>query len=76
MGILDIFKRKAPETRAIGPGFTAEVLNAREAYISGTRGIGELTAAVQSCVSLWETGCRWPMFGHHVTRPAQSGDGR
>lgn len=56
MGILDFFKRKAPETRTIGPGFTAEVLSAREAYISGTRGIGELTAAVQSCVSLWENG--------------------
>jgi len=55
MGILEIVKRK-PETRAIGPGFTAEVLTAREAYISGTRGIGELTATVQSCVSLWENG--------------------
>jgi hypothetical protein len=56
MGILDIFKRKATETRAISPGFTAEVLTARESYISGTRGIGELTAAVQGCVSLWENG--------------------
>jgi hypothetical protein len=27
---------------------------ARESYISGASGIGELTATVQSCVSLWE----------------------
>ncbi|WP_104018442.1 phage portal protein [Roseovarius nitratireducens] len=58
MGLLDIFKRKAEpvEQRAMGTGFTAEVLTAREAYISGTRGIGELTSTVQSCVSLWENG--------------------
>lgn len=56
MGILSIFKRKAPETRAMGSGFTAEVMTAREACISGNRGIGELTAAVQGCVSLWENG--------------------
>ena len=57
MGLFDLFKRKPEaETRAMGTGFTAEVLTAREAYISGTRGIGELTAAVQSCVSLWENG--------------------
>ena len=31
-------------------------LAAREAYISGTRGIGELTSTVQSCVTLWENG--------------------
>jgi len=27
-----------------------------EAYISGRRGIAELTATAQSCVSLWENG--------------------
>lgn len=58
MGLFDLFKRKAEpvETRAMGTGFTAEILAAREAYISGTRGIGELTSTVQSCVSLWENG--------------------
>ena len=57
MGILDLFRRTpAAETRAAASGFTAEVLAAREAYISGTRGIGELTATVQACVSLWENG--------------------
>lgn len=48
------FKRKKVETRATGSGFTAEVMQMREAYISGRRGIGELTATVQAAVSLWE----------------------
>lgn len=59
MGILDVFRRKdqhPPETRAAGSGFTAELMVARESYISGTRGIAELTATVQACVSLWENG--------------------
>lgn len=42
------------ETRAVGTGFTAELMAARESYLSGSRGIGELTATVQTCVSLWE----------------------
>jgi phage portal protein BeeE len=42
------------ENRAVGSGFTAEIIAARESYISGRRGIGELTATAQSCVSLWE----------------------
>lgn len=52
------FKRKSKEieTRAAGSGFTSEIIAAREAYISGRRGIGELTATVQSCVALWEAG--------------------
>lgn len=53
------FKRRtAPETetRAAGAGFTAEVIAAREAYISGSRGIAELTGTAQTCVSLWEGG--------------------
>lgn len=44
------------EKRAAGSGFTAEIIAAREAYISGRRGIAELTATAQSCVSLWEGG--------------------
>ncbi|MBT8474845.1 MAG: hypothetical protein KJO78_05170, partial [Alphaproteobacteria bacterium] len=51
------FKRQQKiETRSSASGFTAEVMAAREAYISGTRGIGELTATAQMCVSLWEGG--------------------
>lgn len=51
------FKRKEKiETRASGSGFTAEIMAAREAYVSGQRGIAELTATAQSCVSLWEGG--------------------
>jgi phage portal protein BeeE len=37
-------------------GYTVELLAARESYLSGARGIGELTGCVQSCVSLWEHG--------------------
>lgn len=56
MGILDkLFGRSAPaETRASGSGFTAQVIAAREAYIAGRGGVGELTATVQACVSMWE----------------------
>ncbi|WP_138468250.1 phage portal protein [Poseidonocella sp. HB161398] len=49
------FKRKV-ETRAAGSGYTAEIIAAREAYISGRSGLAELTATVQACVSLWEGG--------------------
>ncbi|MGD9846667.1 MAG: phage portal protein [Variibacter sp.] len=44
------------EKRSAGSGFTAEIMAAREAYISGRRGIAELTATAQSAVSLWEQG--------------------
>jgi len=42
------------EKRASASGFTAEVIAMREAYISGRRGIAELTATAQGCISLWE----------------------
>ena len=53
-----LFKRATAtiEKRASGTGFTAQVIAARENYITGLQGIGELTATVQSCVSLWEAG--------------------
>jgi hypothetical protein len=62
MGILDLFRRErsanwreVPETRsAMASGFTAQILTARESYISGATNLGELTATVQACVSLWE----------------------
>lgn len=47
---------KKPETRSLSSGFTAEVMAARESYISGRSGLAELTATAQSCVSLWEGG--------------------
>ncbi len=51
------FKKREPvEKRASASGFTAEIIAARESYISGRTGIGELTATVQSCVSMWENG--------------------
>lgn len=54
MGILDFFRRSPVEQRSAMSGFTAELMAARESYISGRRGIAELTATAQSCVSLWE----------------------
>ena len=48
--------KEKKETRAASSGFTHEIITARESYISGRRGIGELTATVQSCISLWEGG--------------------
>lgn len=52
------FTRKKPpeETRASGSGYTAEILAARESYISGRSGIAELTGTAQACVTLWEGG--------------------
>lgn len=52
------FKKKATEieTRSSGSGYSAEIIAARESYISGTGGIAELTGTAQSCVSLWENG--------------------
>lgn len=54
MGFFDWFRRT--EKRSAASGFTAEVMQMREAYIAGRSGIGELTATAQSCVSLWENG--------------------
>lgn len=56
MGILDLFRRKPEpqETRSSGSGYTAQIIAARESYIRGAGGIGELTATVQSCIGLWE----------------------
>jgi hypothetical protein len=55
--VFNWFKRAdRTEKRSAGSGFTAEIIQAREAYISGRRGIAELTATAQSCISLWENG--------------------
>jgi len=57
MGLLQRIFGGAPERRAAsGTGYTAQVMAAREAYIAGRLGLGELTATVQTCVSLWESG--------------------
>jgi len=37
-------------------GYTAELIAARESFITGRRGAAELTATAQGCISLWETG--------------------
>lgn len=54
MGLLDIFRRKPIETRSSGMGYTAQIIAARQSYISGKSDLAELTATVQTCVSLWE----------------------
>lgn len=58
MGIMDLFRRKiAPvETRAVAMGYTADLIAARHEWLSGRSEVAELTATVQSCVSLWESG--------------------
>lgn len=63
MGLMDLFRRQRgagdhtpTETRSSGTGFTAQLIGARQAYIAGVSGIGELTATVQGCVTLWEGG--------------------
>ncbi|WP_417424104.1 phage portal protein [Hoeflea sp.] len=52
------FKRKSDpiEKRSSASGFTAEIMSARESYISGRTGIAELTATAQACISMWENG--------------------
>ncbi|MEM1149846.1 MAG: phage portal protein [Pseudomonadota bacterium] len=47
-------KLRGVEVRSSGAGYTAQIMAAREGYISGRRGVAELTATVQSCISLWE----------------------
>ncbi|WP_237400482.1 phage portal protein, partial [Rhodovulum visakhapatnamense] len=42
--------------RATGTGYTALVMASRASFIAGTAGLGELTAAVQTAVGLWEAG--------------------
>lgn len=50
------FKRKAETRAASGAGYTAQMIQARTAYITGTTGRAELTATVSGAVSLWENG--------------------
>ena len=57
MGIFDWFRRtENTEKRSAMSGFTAEVMQMREAYISGRSGLAELTATAQTCISFWENG--------------------
>jgi len=49
-------KPEAIEKRSTGTGYTAQIMQARAAYLVGTDGLAELTGTVQGCVSLWEGG--------------------
>ena len=60
MGLMDIFRRSRSadlptETRSSGSGYTAQIMAARAAYLTGSSGIGEMTAAAQACIGLWES---------------------
>lgn len=50
------FKRKTETRAASSAGYTAQMIQARAAYITGTGGRAELTATVQAAVTLWENG--------------------
>lgn len=50
------FKSKTETRAASGANYTAQLIQARTAYITGTTGRAELTATVQGAVSLWENG--------------------
>lgn len=50
------FKRKTETRAASSAGYTAQMMQARTAYITGTSGRAELTATVQGAVTLWENG--------------------
>ncbi len=50
-----LFRKFLPEKRSSGAGYTAEIIADRANYIMGASGIGELTATVQACVTLWES---------------------
>lgn len=56
MGIRDIFRRKPVETRSADTGYTAQIIAARHAHIAGSASLADLSAAVQSSVTLWEGG--------------------
>ncbi len=50
------FKRKTETRGASSAGYSAQMIQARTAYITGTAGRAELTATVQGAVTLWENG--------------------
>ncbi|MEO0344472.1 MAG: phage portal protein [Pseudomonadota bacterium] len=54
----NFIKRNLPfqRTEQRSSGYTADVIQARGAYITGARGIAQLTATTQGAVSLWENG--------------------
>lgn len=62
MGLMSLFRRSSKleeqptETRAVAMGYTADLVAARHEWLAGRSNVAELTATVQSCVSLWESG--------------------
>lgn len=58
MGLMNLFRRAEPkvETRAVAMGYTADLVAARHEWLAGGSTVAELSATVQGCVSLWESG--------------------
>lgn len=56
MSVLSRFFGKRETRSASGAGYTSQIMAARQAYIAGRTGLGELTSTVQTCVTLWEAG--------------------
>ena len=56
MGLMERLLGKRETRSATGTGYTAQIMAAREAYLAGRTGLGELTATVQTCITLWESG--------------------
>lgn len=58
MGLMNLFRRAEPkvEQRTVATGYTADLIAARAEWPSGRSNTAELTATVQGCVSLWESG--------------------
>lgn len=53
--LMRLFRRTEPKVeKRASSGYTGQVMALREAFIAGRSGLGELTATVQACVSLWE----------------------
>lgn len=53
--LMRLFRRAEPKVeKRASSGYTGQVMALREAFIAGRSGLGELTATVQACVSLWE----------------------
>lgn len=53
MSLLDLFRRNTPTEKR---SYTSLMMDARYTAITGQRGVADLTATIQSCIGLWESG--------------------
>ncbi len=75
--ILDLFKglRRTQIEKRSGVGrFTADLMSARQSFISGGQGVAELTATAQTCIGLWESSMALgSVEGTDLLRPRELG---